>query len=123
MSYELTWLLTVISVSPLLKMKILFAIILSVTVTFQGSGQTQSFKDGSTSSLSKQELRFANHYTFTTLPAEFQLSKNSNLSEAKKRLPTFGLCVPDKLPMFCALEKKLTELCNVWIKIRLPEKQ
>lgn len=31
--------------------------------------------------------------------------------------------VPEKLPMFCALEKKLWAVSNVWIKIRLPERE
>ena len=51
-------------------------------------------------------INFSSHYNIIHLP----FLKNS--------VPIQSL-PQGRLPIFCALEKKLTETCNLWIKIRL----
>ncbi|MDZ4846529.1 MAG: hypothetical protein SH857_13380 [Chitinophagales bacterium] len=47
---------------------------------------------------------------------------NNSVSALSQNAPFIPVSTsPQRLPMFCALEKKLRETCNVWIKIRLPE--
>jgi len=70
------------------------------------------------------KLNDAGHSYFSNRSVHhFNLHENnslfSNLFSIKPYIPMST--VPERLPMFCALEKKLKETCNIWIKIRLPE--
>ncbi len=89
-------------------------------LTFSAKSQTAFLKNNLQLISGEHQLRFANLHPAKML--EGNVADDTNNSTTEKQLSTFRLAVSERLPVFCAMEKKLNALCNVWIRIRLPEK-
>ena len=74
-----------------------------------------------------QEITTENEFSLKLLSLKINYTY-SHFAEAKTSLPHFSTyslsaMLPNRLPLFCALEKKLSDASKMWIKIRLPEKR